>query len=224
MSRALERARGEVTKARRDVDRWTQALDEAIRGAAEAEAAEPADPGDLERVAAAAAKAQARVGAARRAHAAAVTRLHAARPTALLAEAADEEAAASRAEGEARQIEAKVSDLLDRLEEVDGVRYLEPTEELSGVRERVRQGETVVVPPPSKRADLHAKAIEHRMRAAVLRFTARHGRLPGANIELDYQQPGSLASGQVHGEFLPDAARDYVVTSDPSRAGGVAIG
>lgn len=211
MSRALTKALSAVEEAERNRDRWVAALATAEAEAAMALDFEVSDPSELEAAGEQAARAAAKAAAARRALGVAEQRLQEAREAALLAEAADEDAAAAALEKEHRSLQSRVDALLKQLEDLNGVRYDLPDGE--AIYRRVEMGERVVVHEPRTHR-LAVEARSHRVRASVLRATARTRRVPMFFHELD-ERFGFWASSLISAEDKPESALVYAALFEP---------
>jgi hypothetical protein len=225
MSRALDRARAEVTRAEEDVERWAAAVDAADAEVATAQAADPATPDELDAIGATVVRTQSRAAAARRALVAAGGRLADVRRAALLAEAADEDTAGAAREKDARQHKSKVDALLEQLRALDGVAY-EPVTADSTYRDRQAGAFGPTAAVAGRRLDsLVTEAWRHRIRAAVLRGTAATGAVPVFNHELDFKVPGAFSGQPLVGDQIPESARQYVTATHPAgELADVAIG
>lgn len=206
MSRATDKALVEVGRAAEELVRWTAAVEEAEAAAAEAEAVVVADPSELDAVGDAAARAAARAAAARRGYAQAAARLADARRRALLAEAADEEDA-TRAAGRAYDSHRrKVDGLREQLEALDGVTY-------APRQVRLEAGDVSVEQRVSKSSRLFAAVMLHETRAAVLRYTVEHGRVPYLATDIREAVSFHVGADVLTGDQVPDTAREYVATA-----------
>lgn len=185
MSRGLDKARADLAKAHRDVEKWATALADADAAVRAAEAVDVDDPADLDQVGAQAARAHANAAAARRAHARAAANLAEARRVVLLAEADDEDAAAKTADKVAASHAAKVRLLVSQLRDLDGVTYA--PERPDEVDPFVRESPARPIP---RGVLLEREAYVHRARAACLRHVAEHGRMPNHG---EWQAYGVLA-------------------------------
>ena len=152
------------------------------------------------------------VAAARRALIRVEARLGEVRRDVLLAEADDEEGMAATVARELTGLQGKVEALLGQLETLNGIRYEVPADEL--ISRRVKMGERVSM-PLAKTDALDTQARIHRIHAAVLRATARSGRVPLFFHELEEQFPGSWASSLIDPGIVPTSARAYAATLDP---------
>lgn len=202
MSRAADKALAEVTRAAEELVRWATAVREAEEAAADAEAAVVTDPSELDAVGDTAVRATARAAAARRGYAQAAVRLADARRRALLAEADDEEDAARRAQRAYDDHARKVATLREQLEALDGVAYWPPAERLEG-------NAVALVLRVSRSSALYAVVMLHETRAAVLRYTTEHGRVPALGLDLRGAVSFHVAADALTGDQVPDAARAY---------------
>lgn len=206
MSRATDKALAEVGRTAEELVRWTAAVASAEEAAADAEAAVVSDPSELDAAGDAAVRATARAAAARRGYAQATVRLADARRRALLAEASDEEDAARAARRTYTAHTRKVTALREQLEELDGVAY--------GPRqERLEATDVAVVQRVSKGSLLFAVVRFHETRAAVLRYTVEHGRVPVLASDLRGAVSFDVRADALDGDQVPDTAREYVATA-----------
>lgn len=136
------------------------------------------------------------MGAARRAL------LAAARQAVLLAQAEDEDSAAGAAHRAHDAHSRKVALLREQLEALDGVAY-RPRQE------RLEANDVVVVQRVSRSAQLYAVVMLHETRAAVLRYTTEHGRVPALGLDLRGAVSFHVAADALTGDQVPDAARAY---------------
>jgi len=215
-SRALNRAQSAVVDAERDRDRWTVAVAEAEVAAAAALQVDVSDPSELDAAGERAARTASKVAAARRALARVEDRLAETRRSVLLVEADDEDAAAAAAERELTTLQGKVEALLAQLEALNNVRYELPDDER--VSRLVAMGERVEMRTP-RTSTLATEVRVHRIRAAVLRTTARTGRVPGFIHELDELIPGVWGSSLIDPAVVPPSARAYAAVREADLTG-----
>lgn len=210
MSRALNAAQKDVEKNEADVAKWETRVsqEQATLTALEATLGEALldDETAADRLPAQIDAASSRIRATRRAVAVAHQRLTAARQKALRVEADDEDDIAATHQKNADQIRGKVDQLLQQIEQIDGVRYLDP-EDVAADHYRVGAGEQYTV-QLSRSGLAYDAAHLHRSRAAVLRYTAEHGRVPTFTHEL------ALGHGVAHGtpvgaELIPASAAAF---------------
>lgn len=209
--RALSKAQSAVVDAERDRDRWVVALAEAESAAAGALDVDVADPAQLDAAGEHAARTASKVAAARRALVRAEARVDQMRRDVLLVEAADEAALAAGITREFSALQGKVEALLSQLEALNNVRYEMPDDDQ--VRRRVDMGERVEIGAP-RTWSLQVQARVHRVRAAVLRTTARSGRVPQFFSELDEEFPG-VGVALLVPEVVPPSARAFEATLFP---------
>lgn len=216
MSSALQRAHGAVQKAQADVTKWTATLNQLQPRHAALEATLGAtvldDPSAAEKLIAELTDIASRTTVAERAVAVATDRVRDARRAVLLAEADEDDAAATAAEREAQKVTAAVAKALKTLEEVDGATW---------VRFEARPGVEYIGGTPVERVNraevLNSRGRFHQLRAAVTRHVHTHGRRPRFGSEL--AGAGGLlawaALVQIGAEHTTDGARAYLALPEP---------
>lgn len=205
MSRRVDSARKQLSKARADLDKWRARDVELATVQDEIEANAGDRLLDDAGAESAVADSLSSVVAQRRVVSKAVdqarTRVLAAGREVLLAEAADEDDEAAGAEKDRRAVQAKVEVLLAQLQGLNGANYRVVT--VDDIPRSTGQVVTAAVPLTEQ---LEARARQHRVRASVLRHVAASGRVPTFLRELDL---GVVSPFLIDGDLIPDTAREF---------------
>lgn len=204
MAVTLEAARGAVAGAEAAVVEWRGKVAASERAASERRTYGPATvvdaPARWNEVAAEVAQLDSEAMVARGALAAARERLVEARRDALLAAAVEEDRAADEAERSYGRHAEKVEAAMRTLVVLEGVEY-EPAPMVNRFT-----GQVTRILPSTNSQRLLGRMTQGRLRAAVLRFAAEHGKSPASPREVsapDFPLQGRQDFPEVLTEFLP---------------------